>query len=73
MKARKLRTLLERKLGYQTVRSTGSHRAMRSPGRPNLTFAFHDGDTIGGHLVRNVLVKQVRLTEDEAREVVHGA
>jgi hypothetical protein len=42
-------------------------------GRPPLTFAFHEGDTVGGHLVRNVLVKQVGLTEDEAKEVIRGA
>jgi predicted RNA binding protein YcfA (HicA-like mRNA interferase family) len=73
MKARRLRTLLERELGYRTVRSTGSHRTMQASGRPPLTFAFHEGDTVGGHLVRNVLVKQVGLTEDEAREVIRGA
>ncbi|HYQ76150.1 type II toxin-antitoxin system HicA family toxin [Cellulomonas sp.] len=73
MKARRLRTLLERELGYVTVRSTGSHRTMRAPGWPQLVFAFHDGDTVGGHLVRNVLVKQVGLSDDEAREVVRGA
>lgn len=71
MKARRLRTLLERELGYRVVRSPGgSHRRLESPGRPPILFAFHDGDEVGGALVRRILVRQVGLTLDEAKQVV---
>ncbi len=71
MKARRLRRLLELELGYEVVDATGgSHRKMRSEGRPTLIFAFHDGDEIGPATVRSILVKQVGLSLDEAKEVV---
>lgn len=73
MKARRLRSLLERKLGYVVVarRSKGgSHRRLEAPGRPGLWFAFHDGDEVGGAMIRTILVRQVGLTLDEAKDVV---
>ncbi len=74
LKARKLRTLLERKLGYQLAGNKGgSHRKYRHATRPPVTLAFHDGDEIGPALVRDILVKQVGLTIDEAKEVVKRA
>jgi predicted RNA binding protein YcfA (HicA-like mRNA interferase family) len=70
MKARRLRTLLERELGYRArPGGGGSHRKLEAPGRPTLTFAFHDGDEVGGAMVRTILVRQVGLTLDEAKEV----
>jgi predicted RNA binding protein YcfA (HicA-like mRNA interferase family) len=73
MKARRLRSLLERRLGYTVDPNHskgGSHRTLRSPGRPTVTFAFHDGAEVGPHVVRRILVKDVGLTLDEAKEVV---
>lgn len=70
MKARKLRTLLQRQLGYTVVRTTGSHRWMTAPGRPPIELAFHDSAKIGPAMVRHVLVRQVGLTLEEAKEVV---
>lgn len=52
------------------VRTRGSHRKLRAEGRPDITFAFNDGDTVGAALVRAILVRQVRLTVVEAQEVV---
>jgi predicted RNA binding protein YcfA (HicA-like mRNA interferase family) len=47
VKAKRLLALLERQpLNYKVVRRSGSHRRMESPGRPPLTFAFHDKATI---------------------------
>lgn len=40
MKARRLRRLLERELGYAVVRQKGSHRRMESPDHPAITFAL---------------------------------
>jgi predicted RNA binding protein YcfA (HicA-like mRNA interferase family) len=67
LKARQLRRVLEAEpLGYRVVRQTGSHRTMRSAGRPTITFAFHDRATLAPGLVREVLVRRVGLSEDEA-------
>jgi predicted RNA binding protein YcfA (HicA-like mRNA interferase family) len=72
MKARRLRTLLERELGYRVVpgRGKGSHRRLEADGRPGLWFAFHDGDEVGGALIRRILVRDVGLTVDQAKAVV---
>ncbi len=73
MKARRLRSLLQRELGYtvdKTRSKGGSHRRLVCEGRPDLTFAFHDGDEIGGTMVRTILVRGVGLTLEQALEVV---
>jgi predicted RNA binding protein YcfA (HicA-like mRNA interferase family) len=71
MKAKRLLAILERKpLGYRVSRQSGSHRRMEAPGRPPLTFAFHDSATIPSGLVRKVLVKDVGLAENEARKLL---
>ena len=71
MKAKKLLAVLERKpLGYRVTRQSGSHRRMESSDYPPLTFAFHDKATIPSGLVRKVLVKDVGLAEDDARELL---
>jgi len=71
MKAKRLLATLERKpLGYSVVRQSGSHRRLEAPGRPVLTFAFHDKATIPSGLVRKILVRDVGLAEDEARKLL---
>ena len=71
MKATRLLAILERKpLGYRVSRQSGSHRRMEAPGRPPLTFAFHDNATVPSGLVRKVLVRDVGLAEDEARKLL---
>ena len=71
MKAKRLLAILERKpLGYRVSRQSGSHRRMEAPGRPPLTFAFHDNTTVPSGLVRKVLVRDVGLAEDEARKLL---
>jgi predicted RNA binding protein YcfA (HicA-like mRNA interferase family) len=71
MKARELLRLLQRDpLSYRVVRRKGSHCRLEAPGRPSLTFAFHDNQTIPPGLVRKILVDQVRLSEDEALGVL---
>jgi predicted RNA binding protein YcfA (HicA-like mRNA interferase family) len=68
MKARRLLAVLQREpLGYRVVRQAGSHRRLEAPERPPLTFAFHDGTTVPGGLVRKILTKDVGLADDEAR------
>ena len=71
MKAKRLLAILEREpLGYRVVRQAGSHRRMEAPGRPPLTFAFHDKATIPSGLVRKILTRDVGLAEDEARKLL---
>jgi predicted RNA binding protein YcfA (HicA-like mRNA interferase family) len=62
--------LLRRELDYQVVRQRGSHRRLEAEGRPTLTFAFHDGVSLSPGVVRDILMKQVGLSLDEALRVV---
>ena len=67
IKAKDLLKILEREpLNYRAVRQSGSHRRMKAPGRPTITFAFHDERSLAPSEVRSVLVKDVGLADDEA-------
>ena len=57
-------------LGYIEDRRAGSHRRLTANGRPDLTFAFHDGQTVPPGLVRKILAKDVGLSEVEIREIL---
>jgi predicted RNA binding protein YcfA (HicA-like mRNA interferase family) len=47
LKARQLLPVLTSEpLGYRIVRQAGSHRRLQAPGRPTITFSFHDRKTI---------------------------
>lgn len=71
MKARKLLAVLMREpLGYRVVRQRGSHRILAAPGRPRLTYAFHDRQNIPPGVVRDVLVHQVGLEEQDALDLL---
>ncbi len=67
LRARDLERIIEAVCGAP-VRQKGSHRQYRSPnGGGTFTFAFHGSDTVGPHLVRRILVRDVGLTKDEAK------
>lgn len=70
LKASAMLAVLQRDLGYQIVRQRGSHRRLEAEGRPSLTFAFHDGVSLSPGVVRDILVKQVGLSLDDALKVV---
>ena len=71
MKARELLAVLTREpLNYEIVRQRGSHRRLSAPGRPSLTFAFHDSATIPRGLVRKILCRDVGLSEDDALKLL---
>ncbi|WP_062522776.1 hypothetical protein [Demequina silvatica] len=74
LSGRRMRALLERELGYSAVprRGHGSHEILRAAGRPQLTWALSKRD-LAPIEVRNILVKGVGLSIDEAREVVKRA
>lgn len=57
-------------LGYEVTRQKGSHRRLEADGMTPLTFAFHDGVSLSPGEVRDILVKQVGLLEDEALKAV---
>lgn len=63
---RLLRLLTSEPLAYVEVRRSESHRRLKSPGRPSITWAYHNGRTLSPREVRRVLVEQVGLEEDEA-------
>ena len=63
--------VLTRELGYEVVRQKGSQSCWpEAEGRPGLTFAFHDGESLSPGEVRDILVKQVGLKANEALKVV---
>ena len=71
---KRLRRLLERELGYSAVpgRGKGSHEILRSAEHPQLTWALSKRD-LAPIEVRNILVKGVGLSLEEAMEVVKRA
>ncbi|WP_087874114.1 type II toxin-antitoxin system HicA family toxin [Arthrobacter globiformis] len=72
MDPKKLRRLIGR-LGYTpSGNGKGSHERLECPGRPPLTWGFHAGKEIAGGLVKQILMKQIGLTKEEALEVLRG-
>jgi predicted RNA binding protein YcfA (HicA-like mRNA interferase family) len=69
LKAKAMLAVL-RDLGYEVSRQSGSHRRLTAEGRPPLTFAFHDGESLPPGVVRDILVKQIGLTIDDAMKAV---
>lgn len=57
-------------LSYEIARQRGSHGRLKSPGRPSITFAFHDRATVAPGLVRKILCRDVGLGEDEALKLL---
>ncbi len=71
LKAKRLLTILERKpLNYTVARQKGSHRRMTAPGRPPVTIAFHDKETVSSGAVGKILTRDAGLAEDEARQLL---
>ena len=40
--------------GWTIKRQTGSHRTLSKDGRPDVVFAFHDGDEIGPKMLARI-------------------
>jgi predicted RNA binding protein YcfA (HicA-like mRNA interferase family) len=75
LKAKKMLAILEREpLRYREKpgkKRKGSHRHLvSSNGYPNIGFWAHDKDTLKGSVVKDILVKQVGLSDDEARKLL---
>jgi predicted RNA binding protein YcfA (HicA-like mRNA interferase family) len=52
------------------TRQSGSHRRMTAPGRPPVTIAFHDRETVSSGAVKKILTKDIGLAEVEARQLL---
>jgi predicted RNA binding protein YcfA (HicA-like mRNA interferase family) len=61
---------MRKPLSYFIVRSVGSHKTLSSLHYKTITFAFHDNRELSGVEVHDVLVNQIGLTPDFAREVI---
>lgn len=71
MKAKQLLAVLMREpLGYRVVRQKGSHRILAAPGRKRVIYAFYERQEIPPGVVRDVLVKQVGLEEQDALDLL---
>jgi predicted RNA binding protein YcfA (HicA-like mRNA interferase family) len=72
LKAKQVLALLKREpLGYSQKRRKGSHRQLESAnGYPDIGFWAHDKDTLKGSVVKEILVKQIGLSEQEAQELL---
>ena len=74
MPAARFKALLCSRLGYVVIAKSGpgSHEWLESPEHPRVRWAFHKRE-ISSIEIRNVLIKQVGLTMEQAKEVVrHG-
>jgi predicted RNA binding protein YcfA (HicA-like mRNA interferase family) len=56
VKARRLLAALLR-IGWTVAWQNGSHRRLHRDGWANYTFAFHDGDEVGGGLLSQIAKK----------------
>lgn len=70
MKEAALLRVLERELGYEIVSQRGSHKKLRAEDYPQLTFAFHTGTEVPGHLVKKILTTDIGLTLEAATELL---
>ena len=51
--------------GFRVERQKGSHRRLKHPDGRSFTFAHHKGATVRPAMVRHILVKEARLSDDE--------
>ncbi|MYR08085.1 addiction module toxin, HicA family [Gordonia sp. SID5947] len=65
LRASDLERIIRRHCG-QPIRQSGSHRIYKGKHK-KFTFAYHNGDEVGGNMVRRVLVNDVGLTPQDAR------
>lgn len=72
MKAKELRHLLEKQLGYEVTRQHGSHAHLVAEGRESVTFAYHDHQELSAGQVKHTLV-QTGISREEALELMKFA
>lgn len=52
------------RIGWSIKRQKGSHRTLARVGWPDITFAFHDNDEIGPHMLARISKKTGLRPED---------
>jgi len=66
------RVLTSEPLNYRLKRKgSGSHRILFYEGRETINFSWHDNEEISGQIIKKVLIKNARLTIEQAWEVIH--
>jgi predicted RNA binding protein YcfA (HicA-like mRNA interferase family) len=71
MKTKELiRCLCRSPLYYKIIRQKGSHRTLKSACYPTLTIGYHDSVEVSGRYIKNLLVNEIGLSEDMARQVI---
>jgi predicted RNA binding protein YcfA (HicA-like mRNA interferase family) len=53
-----------RRIGWQVVRTSGSHRTLRREGWPQYRFAFHDNDEVGPVMLAEI-AKHIGLRSED--------
>lgn len=71
MKTKKLLRILMRKpLNYEILRQKGSHRVLISEKYPRVQIGYHDNHEVSGSYVKDLLLNDVCLTLEMAKEVI---
>jgi len=71
MKTKELiRCLYGSPLYYKIIRQKSSHRTLKSAYYPTLTIGYHDSVEVSGRYIKNLLVNEIGLSEDMARQVI---
>ena len=52
------------RIGWSVKRTSGSHRTLWKEGRPNVIFAYHDGEELGPKILARI-AKETGLTPDD--------
>ena len=65
-----LRILMRAPLNYRILRQKGSHRVLISNAHPRIQVGYHENHEVSGSYVRDLLLNDVGLTMEMAREVL---
>ncbi len=71
MKTKELiKCLCRSPLYYKITRQRGSHRVLKSSNYPDLRIGYHDSVEVSGGYVKNLLMKEIGLSEKMARGII---
>ena len=68
---RLLRIITSKPLELRIIRRSGSHITLITKDGNLVTFVWHTRKDIPGNLVRDFLIKGLKLTEEQAWQLVH--
>jgi len=71
MKTKELiKCLCQSPLYYKIIRQKGSHRTLISDKYPMIRISYHDTFEISGFKIREILIKDIGLSEEFAKRVI---